>query len=216
MSPIFGVNTHEAGEILTLQSESKPYVVGITGGSGMILARRIVDWLRGNGHQVFITASSVAHQVWRDELDESFDITLREWKADPLVRYYGPYQFRSPIASGSFPIAGMVVVPCSMGTLAAIAHGMSTNLVQRAADCCIKEGRRLVLVPRETPLSAIHLENMLKLARLGARIVPPMPAFYLHPKSIDDVVDQLVGRALSALDVSGAVAAHHVYTGPDE
>lgn len=182
----------------------------------MILARRIVDWLRGNGHEVYLTASAVAHQVWRDELDAPFDTALQEWKADPRVRYYGPYQFRSPIASGSFPIAGMIVVPCSMGTLAAIAQGMSTNLVQRAADCCVKEGRRLVLVPRETPLSAIHLENMLKLARLGVRIVPPMPAFYLHPTSVDDIVDQIVGRALSALEVPDAVAAQHIYMGPDE
>jgi len=100
------------------------------------------------------------------------------------------------ISSGSVPTDGMVVAPCSMRTLAAIAHGFGDNLIQRAADVTLKEGRRLVLVPREMPLSAVHLENMLKLARTGVCILPPVPAFYNHPESLDDMVDHVVGRIL--------------------
>ncbi len=104
-------------------------------------------------------------------------------------------------ASGSFVTAGMVVVPCSMGTISALAHGSSANLLQRTADVMLKEGRRLILMPRETPLHAIHLDNMLTLARTGARIIPAMPAFYNKPQSIDEMVDFLVGKVLDSMDI---------------
>ncbi|XLM19963.1 UbiX family flavin prenyltransferase, partial [Chromobacterium piscinae] len=118
-----------------------------------------------------------------------------------LLEVYGREEWFAPAASGSNPPDAMVVCPCSMGTLAAIRHGMSDNLIERAADVCIKEQRKLVLVPRETPLSAIHLENMLELARLGVVILPPSPGFYTHPKSVDDMVDFVVSRVLDQLGV---------------
>jgi len=111
----------------------------------------------------------------------------------------------APIASGSYPTEGMIIIPCSMGTLGAIASGLSQNLIHRAADCTIKEGRKLVLVPRETPLSAIHLENMLKLARLGVRMVPPMPAFYGDQQKVEDLVDFVVGKVLDQFGIVHAL-----------
>ena len=115
--------------------------------------------------------------------------------------YYGGDDFFAPVASGSSAPDAMVVCPCSMGSLGRIAAGLSSSLLERVADVMLKEGRPLLLVPRETPLSAIHLENMLKLARLGVRIVPPMPAFYHHPQSLDDLVDFVVGKVLDQLGV---------------
>ena len=108
---------------------------------------------------------------------------------------------RASIASGTYPTAGMVVVPCSMNSVASMANGLSGNLLLRAADVCLKEGRKLVLVPRETPLHSIHLENMLTLSRMGAVVLPPETAFYLKPRSVDDIVDFVVGRVLVALGV---------------
>jgi len=192
---------------------SPPYVVGISGASGAALARQAVEWLAGHGYPVIVTASANAREIWRQELGEPLETALTAWRSRD-VRFYRPDDFAAPIASGSYPVAGMIVVPCSMGTAAAIASGLSTNLLQRAADCCLKEGRRLVLVPRETPLSAIHLENLLKLARLGVAIVPPVPAFYTRPRDLDEVVAQVVGRALSALGVPGALDSRFVYEGP--
>jgi 4-hydroxy-3-polyprenylbenzoate decarboxylase len=118
------------------------------------------------------------------------------------------YAFRdltAPVASGSYPVAGMAIVPCSMGTLGAVAAGTAQNLIHRAADCILKEGRRLVLVPRETPLNAIHLENMLKLSRAGARIVPAMPGFYAGAQALDDLVDFMAGKVLDQLEVEHAL-----------
>ena len=116
-----------------------------------------------------------------------------------LLRLLGIDDFSAAIASGSGAADAMVVCPCSMGTLARIAGGISANLLERAADVMLKERRPLILVPRETPLNEIHLENMLRLARMGARVVPAMPAFYNHPTSIDDMVDFMVGRVLDSL-----------------
>ncbi len=192
-----------------------PYVVGISGASGMVLASKTIELLAERGYPVIVTASQNARRVWRQETDEPFEQALSRWQAAG-VRYYQPFEFDAPVASGSFPIAGMLVLPCSVGTVGAIAAGLSTNLLQRAADCAIKEGRRLVLVPRESPLSAIHLENMLKLSRLGVRIVLPVPAFYTRPATLDDVVDQIVGRALEALGVPDALDPRFVYSGPDD
>ncbi|MBI4201403.1 MAG: UbiX family flavin prenyltransferase [Chloroflexi bacterium] len=180
---------------------SSPVVVGISGASGSILARRTIDRLLELEIPVVATCSNAARQVWQEEMQVPFRDVLDEWLEHPLFTYYPIGDMRAPLASGTYASRGMIVVPCSMATLAAIAHGLTTTLLHRAADVCIKEGRKLVLVPRETPLSAIHLENMLALARLGATILSPEPAFYLHPKTIEDVVEFIVQRGLVAAGV---------------
>lgn len=180
-----------------------PVVVGISGASGSVLARRTIEALLEREMPVIATCSSAARMVWQEEMDEPFGAALAQWRESPLFTYYTIGDLKAPIASGTIPTAGMVVIPCSTGTVAAIAHGLSSNLLQRSADVCLKEGRKLVLVPRETPLSAIHLENMLALARLGVTVLPPEPAFYLRPSSVDDIVDYVVAKALGALGLPG-------------
>ena len=126
--------------------------------------------------------------------------------ADPdKLAVYGREEWFAPVASGSNPPDAMIVCPCSMGTLAAIAQGLADNLIERAADVVLKEGRKLVLVPRETPFSAIHLENMLRLSRAGAVILPPSPGFYHHPQSVQDIVDFVVARVLDQIGVPHAL-----------
>ncbi|MBF8266620.1 MAG: 3-octaprenyl-4-hydroxybenzoate carboxy-lyase [Dehalococcoidia bacterium] len=180
-----------------------PVVVGISGASGSVLARRAIEALLERDIPVIATCSSAAQMVWQEEMEEPFREALARWRESPHFTYHTPGDLKAPIASGTTPTAGMVVIPCSTGTVAAIAHGLSSNLLQRAADVCLKEGRRLVLVPRETPLSPIHLENMLALARLGVTILPPEPAFYLHPRSVEDMVEYIVAKAISALGLPG-------------
>ena len=190
------------------------YVVGISGASGAILARAAVERIVDLGHEALVVATRPAHVVWVQELDEQF-AAFQCRLGERGVRFFAPDELGAPIASGSYPVDGAIVIPCSVGTVAAIAHGHAANLLQRAADVAIKEGRRLVVVPRETPLSAIHLQNLLALAQLGVRIVPPVPAFYTRPTMLGEIVDQIVGRALAALGVPGALEARFVYEGPD-
>ena len=188
-----------------------PVVIGISGASGSVLARRAIEELLERGIPVVATCSAAAQMVWQEEMEEPFTDALARWRESPHFTYHAAGDLKASIASGSTPTAGMAVIPCSMGTLAAIAHGLSTNLLQRAADVCLKERRPLVLVPRETPLSPIHLENMLSLARLGATILPPEPAFYLHPASLEDVVEHLVAKALGSLGLPGFTEEHLRY-----
>jgi flavin prenyltransferase len=183
----------------------RPVVVGITGASGHLLARRCVEQLIAYGYPVLLVCTGPGARVWREELDEEFGATVAAWKASGDVAQYNVNDIGAPIASGGLVTHGMLVAPCSMGTLSGIATGAAGNLLERAADVTVKEYRTLVVVPRETPLSAIHLENMLKLARIGVRIVPPMPAFYLRPKSVEDVVEALVPRVLNALGIDEAL-----------
>jgi len=180
----------------------RPIIVGISGASGSALARRTVDELLRREIPTIGVCSNGGKLVWQDELGISFNDTLAEWREHPQFTAYSINDLRAPIASGTFATSGMVVVPCSMNSVASIAHGLSNNLLLRAADVCLKENRRLVLVPRETPLHSIHLENMLTLSRIGATILPPEPAFYLHPQGIDDIVRFVVGRVLVALGVA--------------
>ena len=195
---------------------TRPVVIGITGASGSALASATIDRLLALEHSVIATASSAARMVWREEMDESFGSAMERWVDNGDFVYYPIGDLAAPIASGTFPTMGMAVVPCSMGTLGAIAHGLADNLLRRAADVCLKERRPLVLVPRETPLNAIHLENMVSLARLGVTILPPQPAFYLRQRSIDDVVDFVAQRALVALGLVEELPKEMRYEGRDE
>lgn len=185
--------------------------VAATGASGAIYAHRTLVHLAASGavERVNLITSESALLVARVELG----VTLREgdahaandWLGLPadskFVRWHRRDNMAASPASGSHPQAGMIVVPCSMGTLGAIASGAGTNLIHRAADVTLKEGRRLVLVPRESPYNAIHLENMLRLARAGARILPASPAFYHRPQTITEMVDHLVFRILDQFGV---------------
>ena len=171
-------------------------VVGITGASGSIYALRLIDVLKEAGHEVHAVVTDSGWQVLE------YECGLK--KADLLARVdvlYDNANVGAAIASGSFKVDAMVVLPCSMKTVASIAHSMSDNLLTRAADVMLKEGRKLVLVPRETPMHAIHLENLLKLAQLGVKIVPAAPGFYHRPKTIADLVDMLVGKICDQLGV---------------
>ena len=169
-------------------------VIGITGASGSVYALRLIEVLRQAGHEVHGVVTDSGWQVLAYECGVSkTDLAA---KVDVL---YDNANVGAAIASGSFQADAMVVLPCSMKTAASIAHSLSDNLLTRAADVTLKEGRRLVLVPRETPMHAIHLENLLTLARLGVRIVPAAPGFYHHPRSIEDLVDMLVGKICDQL-----------------
>jgi len=179
-----------------------PVVVGISGASGAALARRAQLLLLRAGYPVVATCSSAGRRVWREELGEEFGaFASTEMAAGFPLEVIEPEDIGASIASSRRRTLGMLIVPCSMDALSAIACGRSTNLLERAADVTLKEGRRLVLVPRESPFSAIHLENMLKLARLGVRIVPPLPAFYLRPATLEEVVDDVARKALGALGI---------------
>ena len=197
-----------------ISQDKRPVVVGITGASGAMLAGRVIDMLLEMDTPVMATASSAGRMVWREEMDETFGDSLERWQDKGEFVYFQPGELTAPIASGTFSTRGMAVVPCSMATVAAVAHGMSDNLVRRAADVCLKERRPLVLVPRETPLNAIHLENMASLARLGVTILPPEPPFYLRPKTIEDVADFVAQRVIHALGLSDALPDHMRYEGP--
>ena len=179
----------------------KPIIVGISGASGATIAKATIAELLHREIPTIAVCSNGGKLVWQDELDVSFNQTLSEWQEYPMFNYYPINDLRSPIASGTFPAAGMVIVPCSMNSLASLAHGISNNLLLRAADVCIKEKRNLTIVPRETPLHSIHIENMLTLSRIGATILPPEPAFYLKPSSIDDIVRFVVSRIFVSLQI---------------
>jgi len=171
-------------------------IVGITGASGTIFGIRLLEILRGSGIETHLVMSQWAARTLVHETEYSVQ-QVQELASER----YAIGDVGAAIASGSFVTAGMVIVPCSMRTLGAIAHGVGDNLIHRAADVILKERRRLVLAVREAPLSEIHLENMLKLARMGVSICPPSPAFYNHPQSLDDVVNYVVTRLLDQVDV---------------
>jgi flavin prenyltransferase len=171
-------------------------VVAITGGSGMPYALRLLEALRGLGLETHVIISDAARLVLAQEMLQG--ALALEASAHAL---YTQRDLAAPPASGSWRHLGMVVCPCSMASLAAIASGLGSNLIHRGADVCLKERRKLVLVPRETPLSDIHLENMLRVSRAGAVVLPACPGFYHRPESIADLVDQVVGRVLDHLDL---------------
>jgi 4-hydroxy-3-polyprenylbenzoate decarboxylase len=185
--------------------------LAFTGASGMPYGVRLLECLLAAGCHVQLLYSQVAQIVARQEIGLELPARASEARASLRQRYaalsgtlevYGREEWFAPLASGSNPPDAMVVCPCSMGTLAAIAQGLASRLIERAADVVLKEGRKLVLVPRETPLSAIHLENMLRLSRAGAVILPPNPGFYHHPRHVEDMIDFVVARILDQLQVS--------------
>ncbi len=188
--------------------------LAMTGASGAVYGLRLLECLLGAGRQVYFMVSSPAQMVIATETDfnlparpEAMQAALVEYFAadSRQLKVFAKEQWTAPVASGSSAPRAMVVCPCSSGSLSAIANGASKTLLERAADVMLKEQRKLILVSRETPLSAIHLENMLTLARLGVTILPANPGFYHRPSNIDGLVDFVVGRVLDHLDVEHAL-----------
>lgn len=185
--------------------------LAVTGASGTIYAYRTLQLLAESGAVKTInlvmsgTSVTVAQVEMNVNLREPSAEKINEWlgleKNSKLIRFWRLDNLAAKPASGSNKQAGMIIVPCSMGTLGAIASGAGTNLIHRAADVCLKEKRKLVLIPRETPYNAIHLENMLKLSRTGATVLPASPSFYHKPKTIDDLVNHLCFRILDQFDI---------------
>lgn len=196
---------------MTIIVAQETVTVALTGASGAQYALRLVECLLESDKKVNLLVSKAAHVVVSTEMDlklpgqaAAMETFLWEYfgtDSDQL-RVFGKEDWFSPVASGSSAPSSMVICPCSTGTLSAIACGASDNLIERAADVALKERRKLILVPRETPYSAIHLENMLKLTNMGAVVLPASPGFYHKPVAIDDLVDFIVARILDQLEVS--------------
>lgn len=193
---------------------TKNIAVAFTGASGMPYGMRLVECLLQSGCTVQLVYSQVAQVVAKQEMD----LTLPGRAADAQAWFrerfaelpgelvvHGREEWFAPIASGSNPPDAMVICPCSMGTLAAISAGLSSNLIERAADVCLKEGKKLILVPRETPFSTLHLENMLRLSRMGVVILPPTPGFYYLPQSVQELVDFIVARILDHISIENGL-----------
>ncbi|MDX1976936.1 MAG: flavin prenyltransferase UbiX [Pseudanabaenaceae cyanobacterium bins.68] len=187
-----------------------PVVVGVSGASGMIYAVRLVKYLLAQDYQVELVASKAAILVWQAEHLTSCPINPKQqaefWRQQTQetkgkLTCHPWADVSATIASGSFRSVGMVIIPCSMSTVAKVSQGLSSDLLERAADVILKEGRRLVVVPRETPFSLIHLRNLTALCEAGAKIVPAIPAWYHQPQTIEDLVDFVVERALEQLGV---------------
>ena len=202
-------------------SRSHDLVVAMTGASGAPYAVRLLHVLARQGHRVHLTISPSAAHVIRDELGlevdlDAFDPASLGLRDSGRVVYHHHADFSAGIASGSFPTGGMVIIPCSMSTLGSIASGVTTNLITRAADVHLKERRKLVLVPRETPLSLIHLENMLRVTQAGAVVLPAMPGWYHRPRRLEDLVDFVVARICDQLAIANALAPRWGETPPED
>ena len=191
--------------------DQKTITLAFTGASGMPYGIRLLEQLLAHQQRVYLLYSQVAQIVARQEMYLTLPSSPNEAESyfnqryqlpDGQLRVYGREEWFAPVASGSNPADAMVICPCTMGTLAAIAAGLNQKLIERAADVMLKENRPLILVPREMPFSTIHLENMLKLARSGVTIMPANPGFYQHPKTIEDMVDFVVARILDHLKIS--------------
>lgn len=192
----------------------QPLIVAITGASGTLYARRLLEVLLRVGQPVELIVSRNARLVAQQELDWQLPVEPKALAravaesvggSPELLRAHGDGNIAATIASGSYQVRGMVIVPCSMATVGGIANGISRNLIERAADVCLKERTPLVIVPRETPLSSIHLRNLLTLSEAGARILPAMPGYYHRPESIDDLVDHLVGKIMDQVGLPHAL-----------
>jgi len=180
------------------------YVIGITGASGSIYGVRLIHELVSRKHHVDVVITNAGKKVMEEELGISGSKEIKNLLLSPKnvqIRIYENDDFTAPFMSGSNAYEAVIIIPCSVGKLAAIANGISGNLLERTADVALKEKRQLVLVVRETPLSLIHLENMVKVVKAGAQVLPAMPAFYHHPKTIDDMVNFIVGKVLNLLRI---------------
>lgn len=194
-----------------LPLSSPPLILGITGASGLIYAVRALKYLLQAEYAIELVASKSVYMVWQAEqgvrMPGEPEQQEQFWREQAGVETAGKLTCHpwsdvgATIASGSFRTLGMVIIPCSMGTVGKLAAGLSSDLLERAADVQLKEGRKLVLVPRETPFSLIHLRNLTTLAEAGARIVPAIPAWYHNPQTVEDLVDFVVARALDQLDI---------------
>jgi 4-hydroxy-3-polyprenylbenzoate decarboxylase len=194
-----------------VSNNTKPLILGVSGASGLIYAVRALKFLLEAEYKIELVASKSTYMVWQSEQDMRMppEPTAQEqfWREQAGVPLLGKLRCHpwgdvgANIASGSFRTLGMIIIPCSMSTVAKIAVGLSSDLLERAADVQLKEGRKLVIVPRETPLSLIHLRNLTSLAEVGTRIVPAIPAWYHNPQTIEDLVDFVVARALDQLDI---------------
>jgi 4-hydroxy-3-polyprenylbenzoate decarboxylase len=199
---------------MTTMTAPQEIILAITGASGAIYSQRLLQELVSSGIRVHLMVSAAGRIVCADELKwklparagDMHKMLVADLACDAdLLRVYGEQQWSAPVASGSHTIPTMVVCPCTMGTLSSIACGSSDNLINRAADVMLKEQRQLIIVPREAPFSAIHLENMLKLSRLGVVVLPPNPGFYFQPKTMDDLVNFVVARILDQAKVPHAL-----------
>lgn len=191
--------------------ERENIILAITGASGAAYGKRLFDFLYEKGYGVHLLISKQGEQILREELDIGTEYFLREG-----VCHYRNNDLNVRVASGLFPCLGMAIVPASMGVLGRIATGISSDLVSRAADVALKERGKLVLVPRETPVHEIHLQNMLTLCRAGAMILPASPGFYHRPRSIDELVDFVVGRVLKMLGIDNDLLKPWTPSGPME
>lgn len=190
--------------------------LALSGASGMAYGLRLLECLLAADVRVHLLVSQAAHVVAKQELGVALPARASDLQKqlgeslnarDGQLRVFGRDDWNAPVASGSNPADAMVVCPCSMGTLAAIAHGLSDNLIERAADVMLKEQKKLILVPRETPFSTLHLENMLALSRMNAVILPANPGFYHHPQSVEAIVDFIVARILDQLGIRHELVA---------
>lgn len=195
---------------MDVMNNPQTITLALTGASGMPYGIRLLEMLLREGKQVYLLYSKVAQIVAQQEMNLALPSSAKETEAffnrlyqvpDGQLRVFGREEWFAPVASGSNPADAMVICPCTMGTMAAVAAGLSQNLIERAADVMLKEHRPLIIVPRETPFSVIHLENMLKLARGGAVILPANPGFYHHPQAVQDLVDFVAARILDHLGV---------------
>ncbi|WP_373526173.1 flavin prenyltransferase UbiX [Nostoc sp.] len=194
-----------------MSNNTKPLILGVSGASGLIYAVRAIKFLLEAEYSIELVASKSTYMVWQSEQEIRMpsEPTQQEqfWREQAGVTLLGKLRCHpwsdvgAGIASGSFATLGMMIIPCSMSTVAKLAVGLSSDLLERAADVQIKEGRKLVIVPRETPFSLIHLRNLTSLAEVGIRIVPAIPAWYHNPQTIEDLVDFVVARALDQLDI---------------
>jgi flavin prenyltransferase len=196
---------------ISTMTNNLPLILGVSGASGLIYAVRAIKFLLAADYAIELVATKSTYMVWQSEQNIRMPVEPIQqeqfWRQQAGVETQGKLRCHpwgdvgANIASGSFRTLGMVVMPCSMSTVAKLANGLSSDLLERAADVQLKEGRKLIIVPRETPLSLIHLRNLTTLAEAGVRIVPAIPAWYHNPKTIEDLVDFVVARTLDQLDI---------------